>query len=160
MSQESNQSFIMRLRPALGKRWLFLVAGLIRCVVGVRMNSYAAEWFALAKAGMFPWLFAAGLLVGLVFYGIILARFAEKNIRRIDAYSEDRICLFAFQRWSSYPLVAFMIGLGIFLRKYSPIPKPYLAPLYFGIGSALFVAGLKYFLRIGSRQRIGTPPKT
>jgi len=159
MSQESKHSFIMRLRPAVGKRCLFLVAGMIRFGVGVRLNNFAVEWFALAEVSLLPWLFTAGLLIGLAFYGIILARFAEKNIQRIDAYSEDRICLFAFQRWRTYLLVAFMIGLGIYLRRYSPIPKPYLAPLYFGIGSALFVSGLKYFLRIGSMHRIDTPHK-
>lgn len=141
----TNQSTIMRLKPGVGKSWLYLAAGLTWCGVGVLLNTYAASWYMLATRGLLPYLLAAGLLVGLAFYAAIFARFADKNIRRIGAYPDDRICIFAFQRWSSYPLVVFMIGLGIFLRKYSPIPKPYLAPLYFGIGGALIVAGLKYF---------------
>lgn len=136
---------IMRLKPGVGKRWLLLMAGLTWCGVGLLLNSYAVDWFKLAEKGELPYLLLVGLLVGGGFYALIFARFANVNIRRIDAYPTDWICIFAFQRWSSYPLVVFMIGLGIFLRKYSPIPKAYLAPLYFGIGAALIVAGLKYF---------------
>jgi hypothetical protein len=149
----TDQSSIIRLKPGVGKRWLLLLAGITWCGVGVLLNSYAVGWFKLAEGGSLPFLLAAALLVGAIFYAAIFARFAAKNIQRIDAYSEKKICLFAFQRWSSYPLVIFMIGLGIFLRKYSPIPKPYLAPLYFGIGSALIIAGLQYFLALLRTQR-------
>jgi hypothetical protein len=38
-----------------------------------------------------------------------------------------------------------MISLGIFLRKYSPIPKPLLAILYIGIGGGLFFSSYWYF---------------
>jgi hypothetical protein len=144
----NNRSFVMRMKPGVGKGWLLLTAGLTWCAVGMLLSSYALEWFGITERGLLPYTLAAALLVGLVFYAGIFARFSEKNVRRIDAYAEDTICLFAFQRWSSYPLVVLMISMGIFLRKYSAIPKPYLAPLYFGIGSALFIAGLKYFLAL------------
>lgn len=144
----TDQGILLRLRPAVGKRWLILTAGLTWCGVGVLLNSYAVDWFSLAEKQMLPYLLAAGVIVAGSFYAIIFARFSSANIRRIDAYLNDRICLFAFQRWSSYPLVIFMISLGIYLRKYSPIPKPYLAPLYFGIGVALIAGGLKYFIAL------------
>ena len=76
------------------------------------------------------------------------SKLAKKNIRRIGAYTDEKICLFAFQKWSSYPLVAFMMGLGIYLRHYSSLPKSLLAILYLGIGSALFASGLLYFAHI------------
>lgn len=154
----SDQSLLMRLRPAVGKRWLTFTAGLTWCGVGILLNSYAVEWFVLAEKQMLPYLLAAGVIVALGFYALIFARFSSANIRRIHAYSNDRICLFAFQRWSSYPLVVFMIGLGIYLRKYSPVPKPYLAPLYFGIGVALIVGGLKYFIALLRHQRADNLP--
>lgn len=151
---------IMRIKPGVGKRWLFLTAGLIWCGVGVLLISYAVDWFMLAEMGTLPYLLVVGLLVGAIFYVAIFSRFADVNIKRIAAYSDDRICIFAFQRWSSYPLVIFMIGLGIFLRKYSPIPKPYLAPLYFGIGGALIVAGLKYFIVLWRDGRPDSRPES
>ena len=146
MSQRKHaSSIILRLTPALGKRWLLLIAGMTWCGVGILLNSYAFEWFAMVPPGSWLLLGAVGVIVGVGFYTLIFARFSEKNIVRIGAYQQERICIFAFQRWTSYPLVTVMIAMGIFLRKYSPIPKPYLAPLYFGIGSALVIAGLKYF---------------
>ena len=57
----------------------------------------------------------------------------------------ERICIFAFQRWTSYPLVVIMMSMGIYLRLYSPIPKPYLAILYIGIGSSLVFASWGYY---------------
>ncbi len=151
-----DRSFVTRLKPRVGKGWLFLVAGLTWCGVGVLLSSYAVDWFVLAEPGSLLYLLAAALLIGLAFYVFIFAKFSERNIDRIDSYSEARICLFAFQRWSSYPLVVFMISLGVFLRKYSALPKPYLAPLYFGIGSSLFIAGLKYFWRMLRSSRLFT----
>jgi hypothetical protein len=144
-NRNTASSLILRLTPALGKRWLLLIAGSIWCGVGILLDSYAFEWFALVPPASWLLLGGVGVIIGIGFYVLIFAGFAEKNIVRINVYRQDKVCVFAFQRWTSYPLVAVMIAMGIFLRKYSPIPKPYLAPLYFGIGSALFIAGLKYF---------------
>ena len=60
-------------------------------------------------------------------------------------HSQERVCLFAFQKWTSYPLVLVMIAMGIYLRHYSPIPKPYLAILYIGLGLSLFISSLLYY---------------
>ena len=60
----------------------------------------------------------------------------------------EKPCLFAFQEWHSYPLVLFMIALGIGLRKYSPIPKPLLGIMYLGIGGGIGGASIHYYLDI------------
>ncbi|MBK5109346.1 MAG: hypothetical protein JJE12_14525 [Anaerolineales bacterium] len=60
----------------------------------------------------------------------------------------ERICIFAFQRWTSYPLVVIMMSMGIYLRVYSPIQKPYLAILYIGIGSSLVFASWRYYRQL------------
>ena len=53
-------------------------------------------------------------------------------------------CLFAFQAWKSYLLVALMILIGFGLR-HSALPKPFLAVVYLTIGAALIFAGGQYF---------------
>jgi hypothetical protein len=58
------------------------------------------------------------------------------------------VCLFAFQKWSSYPLVLVMVAMGIYLRRYSPIPKPDLAILYLGLGASLFASSFKYYAQM------------
>ncbi len=72
-------------------------------------------------------------------------RFVDQNIIRINGLTGEKTYIFAFQRWTSYPLVLVMISLGVILRLYSPIPKPYPAVLYLGIGSSLFLASISYY---------------
>ena len=47
------------------------------------------------------------------------------------------------QVWRSYLIVIVMIAMGIDLR-HSPLPKPYLAVLYGGIGMALVLSSVRY----------------
>jgi hypothetical protein len=68
---------------------------------------------------------------------------AKKNIQRIQRLP-DKTCVFAFQEWTSYPLIAVMITMGILLR-HSSIPKTLLAPMYIGIGGGLIIASLHYY---------------
>ena len=70
--------------------------------------------------------------------------------------TEEKPCLFAFQEWHSYPLVIFMIALGITLRKFTPIPKPLLGILYIGIGGGLGLSSFHYYWQIF--QNKVTPP--
>jgi hypothetical protein len=90
-----------------------------------------------------PGSFLAGLIYFFGFSGL-----AHKNSLRIQNLSFERPCLFAFQEWHSYPLILFMIALGITLRKYTPIPKPLLGILYIGIGGGLGLASIHYYQAI------------
>jgi len=91
--------------------------------------------------------FAGVLLASAIFY-FGFSKLAKKNIQRITDMAGDKICLFAFQEWTSYPLVVVMIGMGISLRNFLPIPKPYLAIAYIGIGGGLFLSSLYYYLHL------------
>ena len=73
---------------------------------------------------------------------------AKKNVQRIIDFPMERVCLFAFQKWTSYPLVLVMVAMGIYLRRFSPIPKPFLAILYIGLGVSLFVSSFQYFTQV------------
>ena len=100
----------------------------------------------------------AGVLLASAIYRFGFSKLAKKNIQRITGMAGDKICIFAFQEWSSYPLVVVMIGLGISLRNYLPIPKPYLAILYIGIGGGLFLSSLFYYKHLLRHQHnINTP---
>ena len=56
---------------------------------------------------------------------------------------EGTKCVFSFMTWKSYVIVAVMVAMGALLR-HSPIPKPYLAILYIGIGLALLLSSIRY----------------
>ena len=116
--------------------------------VGILLSAFAATWLGLVHSWTVVLYILASLLLaaGIYFYGF--SKLASSNIQRIIAIPKERVCLFAFQKWTSYPLVLVMISMGIYLRVYSPIPKPFLAILYFGIGGSLFASSLQYYYQV------------
>lgn len=145
-----------RWKPALPRIWLYLLSGLMWSAVGLMLCTLAYGWLIQVEVLNALLLAAAGILLGTVIYRFGFLGLAIKNINRIHLLPE-KACLFAFQEWKSYPLIAVMIALGITLR-HSPIPKPYLAVLYIGIGLGLFLASLQYYFFLIKRResRTGT----
>jgi len=137
-----------RLVPAVSKRWLYFLAGVIWSGVGVLLTRFAYGWL-LPVERLAAWLLALmGVLMALAIYRLLFTWFADKNIGRVDNLSKDKICIFAFQQWTSYPLIAFMVALGISLRVYSPLPKPFLAIMYIGIGGGLLLGSFRYYAHL------------
>jgi hypothetical protein len=136
---------INTLKPGVDKFWLFVAASLMWSGVGIYLDFLAYGWLRPVNMSRALLFVASGILLAVAIYFIMFKRFADLNLVRIRDLSGDKICIFAFQRWTGYPLVVVMISLGIFLRMYSPIPKPYLAVLYLGIGTSLFLASLRYY---------------
>ena len=141
-------NFLQKLKPGLPKPWLHLLAGLIWSGVGIYLNFLASGWIKPLSVGQAILFVFGGVLLAAAIAKFGFSKMANKNIHRVESLESEKPCLFAFQKWSSYPLVAFMIGLGIFLRLHSPIPKPYLATLYIGIGGGLFLPSLLYYRHI------------
>jgi hypothetical protein len=141
-------SSLQKFKPGTRKNWLHLTAGLVWLGVGLMLISIASRWLRLVDLSTELLLVLAGLLLAAAIGFLGFSKLARKNIDRIQALGSEKVCLFAFQSWTSYPLVAFMVSLGIYLRVYSPFPKPMLAILYLGIGGGLFYASLSYFMHI------------
>jgi len=136
---------LQRLKPGVNKNWLNLLAGLMWSGVGIMLGLFAARFLRSVTPSWRLPLIASGLLLAYGIFRFGFSRFARKNIDRIQGYQEDQICIFAFQAWTSYPLVAVMIALGIYLRVLSPFPRWMLAILYVGIGGSLFMASFLYY---------------
>lgn len=136
---------IIALKPGVNKIWLVIISAVMWSGVGIYLDYLAFGWLRplnLAPATLF---IVSGMFLAAGIYFVMFRRFADQNIIRINGLTGEKICIFAFQRWTSYPLVLVMISMGVILRLYSPIPKPYLAILYLGIGSSLFLATLHYY---------------
>jgi hypothetical protein len=140
-----------RWKPALPRAWLYLLSGLMWSGVGLMLCFLAYGWLLQVEVLNALLLTAAGVLLGTAIYRFGFLGLAIKNINRIRLLPA-KACLFAFQEWKSYPLIAVMIMLGITLR-HSPIPKSYLAVLYIGIGLGLFLASLQYYLSLVKRRQ-------
>jgi hypothetical protein len=134
--------------PAARKIWLHLTAGIMWSGVGIMLAAFAATWFELVHTWTVILFVLAGLLLAAGIYLFGFSKLASRNIQRIINIPKERVCLFAFQKWSSYPLVLVMVAMGIYLRRFSPIPKPYLGVLYLGLGASLFASSLLYYSQV------------
>lgn len=140
--------WLQRFKPGVSKGWLHLIAGLIWTGVGIFLLSLAWGWIAAPGVENRWTYWISGVFLASLIYRWGFSRLAGKNSNRIDHLSSEKPCLFAFQEWHSYPLVLFMVALGITLREYTPIPKPLLGILYTGIGGGLGLASFHYYQAI------------
>jgi len=147
-TQKTNQTSKLKrwsklLHPAVPKHWLLIVAGVMWTGVGVLLASLAVGWLAKTFSVVSILLGLLGIGFSLLINHIQFARQKKKNIKRIIALN-DKACVFSFQAWTGYLIIAIMMPTGIFLRN-SIIPKPYLAVVYMAIGGALLQASLNYY---------------
>lgn len=141
----------MKVQPPLKERWkpgvpkaaLLLTAGAVWMGVGIGLDLLAWSWLKREPATPALILAAVGFAAALVIHHFGFLRIVDRNLGRIRPM-EGRPCAFAFIPARSYLLIAVMILMGVLLR-HSPIPKRFLAPLYIGIGTALFLSSIRYF---------------
>ena len=129
---------LSRLKPALPRSVLLFVSGLTWSLVGLMLCRLALRWYFSAGIQDQLILVLAGVLLTLAIHQFGFSIIARRNIIRIQMLG-DKQCMFSFIAWWNYPLVLFMIGLGLALR-HSPIPKSYLGVLYLGIGGGLLLS--------------------
>ncbi len=134
------------LTPSVPRRRLLLLAGLLWSLAGASLIFTACFWLAeldwpISTVGGF-----VGLGGGFCIYRLGFSRIAVKNIRRIDL-QPNQVCLFAFQAWRSYLLIALMMLLGYTLRQ-SHLPRLVLAIIYSAIGTGLSLSSLLYYERL------------
>lgn len=130
--------------PKVNKNILILLSGIMWSGVGIFLLRLASRWFAELSTNETIFAVMAGILLGstIAYFGFI--GLANKNIDRINQY-QGKVCIWAFQKWTTYFLIAFMMSMGIFMRNIPYIPKFLLSPMYIGIGFALFVASFRYY---------------
>ena len=135
--------FLLRLKPSVPRRALYLITAVAWTIAGGILCFRAAGWFlALPGTSGIPLFFlAAGIAVAGHRFG--LSRVASRNSNRILGLP-DRVCLFAFQPWRSYFLIVLMIGVGIVLRSLET-PVPLLSLLYGGMGGTLMLTSTVYY---------------
>ena len=134
----------LKLKPAVNRKYLILISALMWSGVGIFLNVLAFGWLKSYNNIQLIITIIIGLFTGLIIAKYGFSTIAKKNIKRIFEYPK-KACVFAFQEWKSYILIAFMMGMGIFMRTSGFIPKTLLAPMYIGIGTALFLASFNYY---------------
>ena len=145
---------LYKIKPGAQKFWLQLLAGLMWSGVGMMLIRFAWRWLTEVELSTEVLLLIAGFILAGAIYFWGFSKLAGKNIRRIEAIPNQKPCLFAFQAWSSYPLVAVMIAMGIYLRVYSSFPHSLLAIAYLGLGGGLLGSSLHYYAHLFNSQTL------
>ncbi len=134
---------LKKLDPAVDKKFLIALSGIIWSVVGIILCSVAVQWLSHTTVQEGVVLGIAGMFLAFLIYHFGFLKLVDKNIERIRA-KQGKVCIFGFQPWKSYIIIIIMIELGRTLRL-SPLPKPYLAIIYIGFGGAMLLSSLIYY---------------
>ena len=90
------------------------------------------------------WLCITAAVVAVCF-SLMFNNFVKRYTARILNFPERRKSLFAFFDLHGYILIFFMMGLGISLKHIPEMPAEFFAGFYPGLGTALSIAGVRYF---------------
>ncbi len=130
--------------PKVHKNILILISGIMWTGVGLFLIRLSFRWFFLLSTNEMIFVIIAGVLSGIAIAYFGFSNLAIKNINRINTYKEN-VCVWAFQKWTTYLLIVFMISLGVFMRNASFIPKFLLSYIYIVMGLALFLSSFNYY---------------
>ena len=132
----------------VSKRTLLFIAGLVWLAAGVNILRIGLKVLLPLFSGE-----SGRLLLSLGLAAVICAAFSLmfhrivlKHTRRILAY-ETKQPAYRFFDGKSYLLMAFMMTLGITLRRSGFVPEFFFAWFYTGLGTALGIAGIRFLVR-------------
>ncbi len=134
------------------KHNLILLSGILWSMAGVMLIVIFLRWIHLLTNKQLIWALAIGIPLGIL-KGLLFNKLSKKNIHRIRLLP-DKVHWWKFQKLSSYILIVLMMGTGITLRTTGIIEKKYLAPVYLGIGLALFISSIVYYVKYFQHRRL------
>ncbi|MEE8328308.1 MAG: hypothetical protein V3R54_00050 [Thermodesulfovibrionia bacterium] len=132
-----------KFAPAIDKRLLIALSGITWSTVGIFLCKRSILWLSQTAGIGDIMLGAAGIILSLLIHHLGFLKIVNRNIERI-LLMERKVCIFAFQAWKSYLIVAIMIAMGIILRR-SQIPTNYISVIYIGFGGAMILSSIRYY---------------
>lgn len=136
-------SAFQRLKPAVPRHYVFVLAGCLWTVAGVLLCFRAAVWLGVFSFAEEMALELLSVVLAVASYSLVFSRLVQKNIERIHGLPE-RACMFAFTHWRGYLMIVLMMTLGITLRS-TAIPTYYLSVPYSAMGVTLLIGSVGFF---------------
>lgn len=142
------------------KKNLLFIAGFVWIAAGINIlrigiTSFVSVWGGQNLFHRFAGVFLAiTILTGFLF---MFRKIVAKHSERILNYAEEKKSVFLFFDLRGYLMMGFMMALGLTLRHSHRIPVFFFAFFYTGLGTALFISGLRFVIRffdLGLRQII------
>lgn len=126
-------------------RYLLLVNGLLWMAIGVKILLTGVDYYGRLES--IPWWYF--LLSAVVFAGFwfMFTGVVRKYAARIMSMTEPKTSIFKTFSIKGYIIIAFMITLGIFLKRIPQVPDSFIAWFYCGLGPGLLSAGIRFIVR-------------
>jgi len=137
-------NILQTFKPAVPKRYLLLVAGMVWTIAGCILF-LRGTFYLVGNANYLGLRFLIGIVGGLIFYYFMFSRISLKYITRIKSIDIVRPCLFSFFNFKSYVLMIVMITGGILLRKFDVINHNLLYNFYLLMGTPLLLSAARFY---------------
>ena len=126
-------------------RHLILVNGLLWSAIGIKILLTGIRYY-LRLPVIHWWNY---LLSGFVFAGfyVMFTGIVRKYAERVEGMPEPKTSIFKTFSVKGYIIIAFMITLGITLKRISQVPDSFIAWFYCGLGPGLLSAGIRFIIR-------------
>jgi hypothetical protein len=126
-------------------RHLLLVNGLLWTAIGIKIALTGVN--AYRHLEVIPWWYF--VLSAVVFAGfyVMFTGVVRKYAARIEALPDPKTSIFKTFSVKGYLIIAFMITLGIMLKRIPQVPDSFIAWFYSGLGPGLFSAGIRFLIR-------------
>ena len=131
--------------PKISTKYLLLVNGLLWTAIGTRIALIGIDYYQRLEC--IPWWYF--LLSAVVFAGFwfMFTGVVRRYSQRIMAMTEPRTSIFRTFSVKGYIIIAFMITLGITLKRIPQVPDSFIAWFYCGLGPGLLSAGIRFIIR-------------
>lgn len=120
------------------------IAGCVWLLAGVNVARLGIlSYGKIAQIGILHILLSIAVFCA---FGLMFFKMSIKHTRRIKGYEEAFRPVWHFFDLRSYIIMAFMMGGGIWLRSSGLVPDVFVAVFYTGLGCALSLAGVLFWI--------------
>ena len=125
-------------------KYLLLVNGLLWTAIGIKIAMTGVDYYGRLEA-IHWWYFMLSAVVFTGFY-VMFIGVVRKYAARIMAMTELKTSIFKTFSIKGYLIIAFMITLGITLKRIPQVPASFIAWFYCGLGPGLLSAGIRFII--------------
>lgn len=126
------------------KRNLLAIAGVVWLAAGFNVARLGV--LSYQQLGQVRWLDVILSLAVFAVFGWMFNCMSVKHGKRIKGYPQQTKPIWHFFDLKSYVIMAFMMGGGIWLRASGLAPVIFIAVFYTGLGCALMLAGVNFWI--------------
>ena len=144
--------FLEKIKPAVPKRTLLLIAGCAWSIAGGILISRSLIHL-IGVNHLLAMELGIGIVFGSFFYLLLFARISKKHITRINLIEIDNPCFFSFFNFRSYLLMAIMISGGITLRLSGLVNQEIIYTFFLCMGIPLLVSAWRFFYSYAKNKK-------